>query len=320
MWVSSKENFDQSRRRGFTIVELLIVIVVIGILAAITIVAFNGVQKRAQNSAAQSAVAQASKKVMSYAITNSDNYPATATEANLVNSGDTMYQYTANNTSSPRTYCITVTVGTSNYTMSNAVTTPTSGTCTGHGTNGIPLVTNLALNPDIEVDVTGYAAVNAGLTRVSTGQSGSWHLAVTRVATGGDSYSAYPLTGFAIPGNVFTVSYWAKGNGTTALSSTSFVQEVGGSSRNYGSIINAGTVIPSTWTRYTVTFTAPADASSTFRLILRTGATANDLVDYDALMVTSGPTVYTYADGDSPGWVWNGTANNSTSSGPALAL
>jgi prepilin-type N-terminal cleavage/methylation domain-containing protein len=34
--------------RGFTIVELLIVIVVIGILAAITIVAYNGVQARAQ--------------------------------------------------------------------------------------------------------------------------------------------------------------------------------------------------------------------------------------------------------------------------------
>jgi prepilin-type N-terminal cleavage/methylation domain-containing protein len=34
--------------RGFTIVELLIVIVVIGILAAITVVAYNGVQTRAQ--------------------------------------------------------------------------------------------------------------------------------------------------------------------------------------------------------------------------------------------------------------------------------
>ena len=40
-----------SYRSGFTIVELLIVIVVIGILAAITIVAFNGIQQRAQNSA-----------------------------------------------------------------------------------------------------------------------------------------------------------------------------------------------------------------------------------------------------------------------------
>jgi len=32
---------------GFTIVELLIVIVIIGILAAITVVAYNGIQKRA---------------------------------------------------------------------------------------------------------------------------------------------------------------------------------------------------------------------------------------------------------------------------------
>ena len=35
--------------RGFTIVELLIVIVVIAILASITVVAYNGVQVRAQN-------------------------------------------------------------------------------------------------------------------------------------------------------------------------------------------------------------------------------------------------------------------------------
>lgn len=39
-----------NNRAGFTIVELLIVIVVIALLAAITIVAFNGVQQRAQTS------------------------------------------------------------------------------------------------------------------------------------------------------------------------------------------------------------------------------------------------------------------------------
>ena len=46
----------RSDGQGFTIVELLIVVVVIAILAAIVIVAFNGVQKRAQTSAASSAV------------------------------------------------------------------------------------------------------------------------------------------------------------------------------------------------------------------------------------------------------------------------
>lgn len=41
--------FIRNRQPGFTIVELLIVIVVIGILASITIVAYNGTQVRARD-------------------------------------------------------------------------------------------------------------------------------------------------------------------------------------------------------------------------------------------------------------------------------
>ncbi len=38
------------RQRGFTIVELLIVIVIIGVLAALIVVAYNGIQDRARQS------------------------------------------------------------------------------------------------------------------------------------------------------------------------------------------------------------------------------------------------------------------------------
>jgi len=46
----------KNKKSGFTIVELLIVIVVIGILAAITIVAFNGIQSRSKNIKSTNAV------------------------------------------------------------------------------------------------------------------------------------------------------------------------------------------------------------------------------------------------------------------------
>lgn len=52
--------------RGFTIVELLIVIVVIAILAAITIVAYNGIQNRAKTSSANAAASNVQKKIESY--------------------------------------------------------------------------------------------------------------------------------------------------------------------------------------------------------------------------------------------------------------
>lgn len=58
------------RSKGFTIVELLIVIVVVGILAAITMVAFGNVQSKADNTRTSQAIAQYVKIVSSYATTN----------------------------------------------------------------------------------------------------------------------------------------------------------------------------------------------------------------------------------------------------------
>ena len=61
---------------GFTIVELLIVIVVIGILAAIVIVGFNGIQRQATESAAKSSLESAAK-AMEITKTSDGVYPST---------------------------------------------------------------------------------------------------------------------------------------------------------------------------------------------------------------------------------------------------
>ena len=52
-----------NKRIGFTIVELLIVIVVIAILAAISVVAFRGVQNRANDSAVEADLANIVKQM-----------------------------------------------------------------------------------------------------------------------------------------------------------------------------------------------------------------------------------------------------------------
>lgn len=68
------------RVRGFTIVELLIVIVVIAILAAISVVAFNGVQDRTYATKAASAIDGFVKTLEMYR-TDHGEYPAAESSA-----------------------------------------------------------------------------------------------------------------------------------------------------------------------------------------------------------------------------------------------
>lgn len=103
-----KATTTQRSAFGFTIVELLIVIVVIGILAAITFVAYNGVREQAIDSVLKKDASSASSQLEAYRITTG-NYPASTNDTNsgtgLAVSEDTSTEYTL----LPNDFCLSVT-------------------------------------------------------------------------------------------------------------------------------------------------------------------------------------------------------------------
>lgn len=73
------KKWAQKQTDGFTIVELLIVVVVIAILAAITIVAFNGIQAKARDSKRASET-RAIVQALEMYVADNGSYPSVGTD------------------------------------------------------------------------------------------------------------------------------------------------------------------------------------------------------------------------------------------------
>jgi len=116
-----------AKQTGFTIVELLIVIVVIGILAAITIVAYNGVQSRARDNVRKQDLAQISKALKLYAVDNGDYAEAACGSGGASSYGWLPSDYDGVGPLKPINTCLTE----GKY-LSNVITDPSGlGSCTG---------------------------------------------------------------------------------------------------------------------------------------------------------------------------------------------
>jgi prepilin-type N-terminal cleavage/methylation domain-containing protein len=158
--------------RGFTIVELLIVIVIIGVLAAITLVVYNSINQRAIGATLQSDLSDDYKQLLiSYYSTGA--YPADT--SNVKKSSGTTLQYTVDNTGQP-SYCLTATnTGLSNgFYVSNLNSQPITGLCSGHVLNPAPVQTApvVTVQPSTATSFRfydDYPMENINLTSAATG-------------------------------------------------------------------------------------------------------------------------------------------------------
>ena len=82
-----RDMIQRSKQRGFTIVELLIVIVIIGILAAIVIVAYNGITQRGRDSQRLSDMKSIEKALELY---HADNGGYPTCNNTVYNAGDAL--------------------------------------------------------------------------------------------------------------------------------------------------------------------------------------------------------------------------------------
>jgi prepilin-type N-terminal cleavage/methylation domain-containing protein len=208
---------------AFTIIELLVVIVVIGILAAITLIAYNGMISKATVASLSSDLDNASKQLKLAQITNSV-YPTTidcsqsdsSTNKCLKSSNGTTYQYVFNNSDTAPGFCVTATNGTTTYKITEK-TTPSAGDCLSYG-----LVINLDAG-----DTASYPGSGTTWTDLSgNGNNGTLYNGVSYssansgilVFDGVDDYATVPGVRFS-PSTSFTVSGFFKRNSLSTMNS-----------------------------------------------------------------------------------------------------
>ena len=325
---------DTRANKGFTIVELLIVIVVIAILAAITIVAYNGITNRAKSSAAQQSVSQASKKILAYAVDNADAFPAAAGPSGIdqlislgiITPGTVTYQYSANNTSSPRTFCITATNSDRSFYVSQAASSPTAGACPGHGSGGVAAITNIFTNPGAMStgnlnSFAGSGAIRDGPYVVNSDWSSSgkayraiWSTAPTNTNDGDVGITVAP---YITAGKTYTLVYSLNISRDADVTSPGIYAGTGSYQRIAASTTAIRPFVGGQPQMRWITFTGDTTAiNNTLRVVQSMrNKTNGDWMEISDILLVEGSEVPKYASGATPNWIWNGTPWFSTSTG-----
>lgn len=119
---------NDTYKNGFTIVELLVVIVVIAILAAISIVSYTGIQNRATETQVIASVKQASGKILQYQAIHG-LYPAALEDAGVQDDTNASYDFRSSNVPGSLSWCLTATNKNISFYTSNISNAPVKGSC-----------------------------------------------------------------------------------------------------------------------------------------------------------------------------------------------
>ncbi|HWT40310.1 MAG TPA: prepilin-type N-terminal cleavage/methylation domain-containing protein [Dongiaceae bacterium] len=250
------------RQSGFTIVELLIVVVVIAILAAITIVSYNGITSRARSLAIPNSLRNTAEMMQTSIVTGDGTAPTTL-PSTVKADNDVVLQLAAPISGSSADFCINA-YRISSYEVGSYDSTGGQvqpylcpgvliGTPVGGSLPTVPLNTNLIASDFSTWTLSGgvtYDSINKQL--VFSGTSGSALSPLVRM--GGQSsgttlsyelYSTVAAPNFTPQAGCYSGSSYFASDGTTPATS----------SAGYTTNGNAQAVPLSAWTSRTWTIT-----------------------------------------------------------------
>jgi prepilin-type N-terminal cleavage/methylation domain-containing protein len=263
--------------KGFTIVELLIVIVVIGILAAITIVAYNGIQQRALTTVLTTDLDNAAK-ALRVVQADTGSYPTTFPSdlklsknvgVSLANTGDAT------------TFCINAQMNTGSdivrmYYDSGSSAGMATGVCSGAiiaGSESGSMKPNLISNPEFTSGWSMSLSVAGQAMTTRAGSAGDpyptkpvlvWTNDVARttswaVLAGGVNYSQITT------GKTYQMTYWVRKTGTGFTGTSNIFGVMDGGTTNKAINTGATQAVNTTWTKVTGSSAAMANAIASNR-------------------------------------------------------
>jgi prepilin-type N-terminal cleavage/methylation domain-containing protein len=343
--------------KAFTIVELMIVIVVIGILAAITVVGYNGVINNANDKSVQTDLAKIEDAIKVFNLDN-NFYPSSLNDISVAMAKSTIAL-------SRGSYNVDTTV-IANHNIDYCY----SGVGTGYTVIAMSKSKNIFYTSDSSGGVKKYAgswtSTAPALCTVVAPTSTTYYRGYApddtvtgpwRSWTGVGTTTMPTITNFITnPSFEVDTTGWGATSGVTIASSTDFAfsgtksVKVTPSSSTYSGLVLStpgtnGTAY--TYSAYVYSVTPQTINFAADNMGINTAVTvgpswqritlsgtqinshplyvravnANGPVFYvDGVMFIQGSVAYGYADGYTTSWKWNGTINGSSSTGPAQTV